>query len=145
AKNLDQWYFRITDYADRLLDDMALLEDWPERVLTMQRNWIGRSHGAEIDFRQPDLDEVLRVFTTRPDTVFGATFFVLAPEHPLVGRLAGGLPAEQDVVEYVKRTAATRGEERLVADREKTGVFTGRYALNPATGQPVPIWGAGHV
>ena len=88
ARNLEQWMFKITDYADRLLDDMALLESWPERVLTMQRNWIGRSEGAEILFRVEELDEDVPVFTTRPDTLFGATFFVLAPEHPLVERLA---------------------------------------------------------
>ena len=86
SRNLEQWMFKITDYADRLLDDMALLESWPERVLTMQRNWIGRSEGAEVIFRVEELDEDVPVFTTRPDTLFGATFFVLAPEHPLVER-----------------------------------------------------------
>src|SRR5262249_25616975 len=90
AKSLEQWFFRITEYADRLLDGMELLESWPERVLTMQRNWIGRSEGAEVLFRIEELDVDVPVFTTRPDTLFGATFFVLAPEHPLVDRLIAG-------------------------------------------------------
>ena len=92
ARNLEQWFFRITDYADRLLDEMELLEAWPERVLTMQRNWIGRSEGAEVVFRVEELDANIPVFTTRPDTLFGATFFVLAPEHPLVDELVDGTP-----------------------------------------------------
>ena len=95
ARTLEQWYFRITAYADRLLDDMALLEDWPERVLTMQRNWIGRSQGAQVRFHQPELEVDLPVFTTRPDTLYGATFFVLAPEHPLVPQLVAGTEREQ--------------------------------------------------
>jgi leucyl-tRNA synthetase len=90
ARDLEQWFFRITDYADRLLDDMEKLEQWPERVLTMQRNWIGRSHGAEVQFSVVDGDEAIPVFTTRPDTLFGATFFVLAPEHPLISDLVRG-------------------------------------------------------
>ena len=94
ARSLEQWFFKITDYADALLDEMALLEEWPERVLTMQRNWIGRSEGADIVFRIEDLDEEVEVFTTRPDTLFGATFFVLAPEHPLVPRLVAGTEHE---------------------------------------------------
>ena len=100
-RNLEQWFFRITAYADRLLDEMSLLESWPEHVLTMQRNWIGRSEGAEVVFRIEELDEEIPVFTTRPDTLFGATFFVLSPEHPLVPRLVDGTPHEDDVLEYV--------------------------------------------
>jgi leucyl-tRNA synthetase len=144
ARNLEQWYFRITEYADRLLDDMALLEDWPERVLTMQRNWIGRSDGAEIDFRQPELDEVLQVFTTRPDTVYGATFFVLAPEHPLVPRLVAGTDREGEVTAYVRRTAALSEEERA-QDKKKTGVDTGKTVVNPATGENIPVWVSDYV
>src|SRR5688500_5437031 len=98
-RNLEQWFFRITAYADRLLEEMDLLESWPEHVLTMQRNWIGRSEGAEVIFRIEELDVDLPVFTTRPDTLFGATFFVLAPEHPLVPRLVGGTPHEQEVLD----------------------------------------------
>jgi leucyl-tRNA synthetase len=144
SRELDQWYFRITAYADQLLDDMALLEDWPDRVLTMQRNWIGRSHGAQVLFRQPDLDEDVAVFTTRPDTLFGATFFVLAPEHPLVPRLVEGTPGEAEVLDYVRRTAALSEEERAQS-REKTGVDTGRTVVNPVNGEAIPVWVADYV
>ncbi|MDQ3875708.1 MAG: class I tRNA ligase family protein, partial [Actinomycetota bacterium] len=106
ARNLEQWFFRITAYADRLLDEMELLEEWPDRVLTMQRNWIGRSEGASVLFRVEELDIDFEVFTTRPDTLFGATFFVVAPEHPLLPKLVAGTPHERDVMEYVRRTAA---------------------------------------
>jgi leucyl-tRNA synthetase len=145
AKSLEQWFFRITAYADALLNEYDQVEAWPERTIAIQRNWIGRSEGAELLFRVDELDIDLPVFTTRPDTVFGATFFVLAPEHPLVGRLAAGTAHQGTVSEYVRRTAATRGEERLAADREKTGVFTGRHATNPATGEPIPIFVADYV
>ena len=144
AKSLAQWFFRITDYADVLLDEMALLEDWPERVLTMQRNWIGRSEGAELRFRvdgSPDLE--VPVFTTRPDTLFGATFFVLAPEHPLVPELVAERPDAADVLEYVRRSAARSAVER--EEKEKDGVFTGRHVVNPATGEPIPVWIADYV
>ena len=110
----------------------------------MQRNWIGRSEGAELIFRVDELDIDIPVFTTRPDTVFGATFFVLAPEHELVSRLAAGTPHEEEVLEYV-RLSAGGSAERVDPDREKTGVFTGRYAVNPATGEPVPIWVSDYV
>jgi leucyl-tRNA synthetase len=140
AKSLEQWFFRITEYADRLLDEMALLESWPDRVLTMQRNWIGRSEGAEVVFRVEELGIELPVFTTRPDTLFGATFFVLAPEHPLVDEIAAGTEREREVREYVRRTAAESAVERAGADREKTGVFTGRYAVNPVNDERIPIW-----
>jgi len=142
ARNLEQWFFRITAYADALLDDHAML-DWPERTKTIQRNWIGRSEGAEVLFRVDELDLDLPVFTTRPDTLFGATFMVLAPEHPLVEQLAAGTEHEQAVSEYVKHTAARSTEERET--KEKDGVFTGRYALNPATGEPIPVWVADYV
>jgi leucyl-tRNA synthetase len=144
SRNLEQWMFKITDYADRLLDDMALLESWPERVLTMQRNWIGRSEGAEVTFRVEEFDEDVPVFTTRPDTLFGATFFVLAPEHPLVERFAERSPEPAELRAYVRHAAAKKTEERAAAD-EKTGVFTGFYAVNPVNGAPVPIWVADYV
>jgi leucyl-tRNA synthetase len=142
AKSLAQWFFRITDYADVLLDEMELLEDWPERVLAMQRNWIGRSEGAEIVFRVEDSDATIPVFTTRPDTLFGATFFVLAPEHPLVPELVRGGEHEAEALEYVRRSAARSAVER---EKEKDGVFTGRHVVNPATGEPIPIWIADYV
>jgi leucyl-tRNA synthetase len=145
ARTLEQWFFRITAYADRLLDDMAKLESWPERVLTMQRNWIGRSEGAEIVFRIEELDIDIPVFTTRPDTLFGATFFVLAPEHPLVGRLAEGTPHEQEVLEYVRHAAGRSTAERADPDKEKTGVFTGRFVTNPVNDNRLPIWVSDYV
>src|SRR5207247_1505624 len=122
AKILEQWFFRYTTYADALLDEMALLESWPERVLAMQRNWIGRSDGAETLFRVDELDIDMPVFTTRADTLFGATFFVMAPEHPLVPKLAQGTEHESEVLDYVRRTAARSFAEREL--KEKDGVFT---------------------
>ncbi len=139
AKNLTQWFFKITDYADVLLDEMALLEQWPDRVLTMQRNWIGRSEGARVVFRVAGSGEELPVFTTRPDTLFGATFFVLAPEHPLLETLTDS----PEVQEYVRHTRGRSTAER--ERREKDGVFTGRYAINPANGEEIPIWVAAYV
>ncbi|MDH5332480.1 MAG: leucine--tRNA ligase [Thermoleophilia bacterium] len=143
AKSLTQWFFKITDYADQLLDEMELLEDWPERVLTMQRNWIGRSEGARVTFRVEGSGEELPVFTTRPDTLFGATFFVLAPEHPLVAPLSAGSEHEQAVAEYVRHAAGRTAVEREA--KEKDGVFTGRYAVNPVNGESIPIWVADYV
>jgi len=142
ARNLEQWFFRITAYADALLDDHRLLE-WPDRTITIQRNWIGRSEGAEILFRIEELDLDLPVFTTRADTLFGATFMVLAPEHPLVERLAAGTEQEDAVREYVKHTAARSTEERET--KEKDGVFTGRNAVNPVNGEAIPKIGRAHV
>jgi leucyl-tRNA synthetase len=143
ARNLEQWMFKITDYSDRLLEDMAEL-DWPDRVLTMQRNWIGRSEGAEVTFRVEELDEDVPVFTTRPDTLFGATFFVLAPEHPLVERMAERSPDGEALRTYARHAAAKKSEERA-AGEEKTGVFTGFYAVNPVNDARIPIWVADYV
>jgi leucyl-tRNA synthetase len=143
SRNLEQWMFKITQYADRLLDDMAQL-DWPERVLTMQRNWIGRSHGAEVTFRVEELDEDVPVFTTRPDTLFGATFFVLAPEHPLVDEFAARSQNGDALRDYARHAAARKTEERASAE-EKTGVFTRFYAVNPVNDAPIPIWVADYV
>jgi leucyl-tRNA synthetase len=140
ARTLEQWFFRITAYADRLLDDMAMLESWPERVLTMQRNWIGRSEGAEVVFRIEELDIDLPVFTTRPDTLFGATFFVLAPEHRLAERLVEGTPHELEVMDYVKHAAGRSTAERADPEKEKTGVFTGRFVTNPVNDNRLPVW-----
>jgi leucyl-tRNA synthetase len=142
SRNLEQWFFKITAYADALLDDHAMIE-WPERTKAIQRNWIGRSEGAELLFRVDELDIDIPVFTTRPDTVFGATFFVLAPEHPLVDRLVAGTEQEALVHDYVRHTAGRSREERET--KEKDGVFTGRFATNPATGERIPIWVADYV
>ena len=149
-RSLNQWYFRITDYAQQLLDDMELLEEWPERVLTMQRNWIGRSEGARIAFAVADADgaptdTTIDVFTTRPDTLHGATFFALAPEHPLLDELVAGAPTETAVREYVAAAAALSTIERSSTDRDKTGVDTGRRVVNPATGTAIPVFVADYV
>jgi leucyl-tRNA synthetase len=144
-KSLEQWFFRITDYADRLLADFELLESWPEHVITMQRNWIGRSEGAEVVFRCEEVDLDFPVFTTRPDTLFGATFFVLAPEHPDLERLVAGTPAEEAVREYVNRVGRESAEERGAEDREKTGVPLGRSVVNPVNGESIPMYVADYV
>jgi leucyl-tRNA synthetase len=144
-RNLEQWFFRITDYADRLLADFEALESWPEHVVTMQRNWIGRSEGAEVVFRCEEADLDFPVFTTRPDTLFGATFFVLAPEHPDLERLVAGTPAEDEVREYVNRVGRESAEERGAEDREKTGVPLGRSVVNPVNGEQIPMYVADYV
>jgi leucyl-tRNA synthetase len=143
-RQLRQWFLRITDYAESLLDDMATLTEWPERVLTMQRNWIGRSEGARVLFRTDDGHEI-PVFTTRPDTLFGATFFLLAPEHPLVEHLVGGRPEAAAVTEYVRAAARLGLADRADAEKPKTGVFTGRHVVNPVNGEEIPVWVADYV
>ena len=144
-KKLEQWFFKITDYADRLLEDFDALESWPEHVITMQRNWIGRSEGAEVVFRCDEVDLDFPVFTTRPDTLFGATFFVLAPEHPQLEKLVAGTPAEAAVREYVDRVGRESVEERGAEDREKTGVPLGRSVVNPVNGEEIPMFVADYV
>src|SRR5215217_4460867 len=144
ARQLEQWFFRITDYADRLLDDLETIE-WPDHVVTMQRNWIGRSAGAEVVFSCEELGVDYPVFTTRPDTLFGATFFVMAPEHPDVLRLAAGGEHEQEVREYVNRALTEDRTERGAAEREKTGVPLGRTVVNPVNGERIPMWVADYV
>jgi len=144
-KKLSQWYFRITRYAESLLEDMQLLGKWPERVLTMQRNWIGRSEGAYVDFLLPELGEKVTVFTTRPDTIYGVTFFVLAPEHPLVDRLVHGTPYEDDVQEFRERIARKSEVERISDLTEKEGMFIGKTIVNPVNGEEVPLWIADYV
>ena len=143
ARKLDEWFFRITAYADHLLDEMKDLE-WPERVLAMQRNWIGRSEGAEVLFRVDELDIDIPVFTTRPDTLFGATFFVIAPEHALVDRLAEKSPNGDEMREYARKAGARPAEERA-RGTDKTGVFTGFFATNPVNDARIPIWIADYV
>lgn len=136
-KNLKQWMLKITAYADRLLDDLDKL-DWPEKVKKMQSDWIGRSYGAEVDFKIDGRDDAITVYTTRPDTLYGATFMVLAPEHKLAKELATD-ETRKDVEDYIYR-ASTRSNIDRMADKEKTGVFTGSYAVNPLNGAKVPIW-----
>lgn len=137
-KDLEQWFFRITSYADRLLQDLDLLGNWPERVRIMQRNWIGRSHGVEIDFPVEGIrDEKIRVFTTRGDTVFGVTYMVLAPEHPLVTRLVEGTPREEEVLDFARRMSLVSEVDRI--ETEKIGLDTGAFCINPFNGERVPI------
>ncbi|MHB8533141.1 MAG: leucine--tRNA ligase, partial [Solirubrobacteraceae bacterium] len=143
-RQLEQWFFRITDYAERLLGDLETI-DWPEHVKTMQRNWIGRSEGAEVTFRCEELGVDYPVFTTRPDTLFGATFFVMAPEHPDVMRLAAGTPNEQAAREYVNAALNETNEERGNADKQKTGVPLGRTVTNPVNGEQIPMYVADYV
>jgi leucyl-tRNA synthetase len=138
-RQLEQWFFRITDYADRLLDDLDTIQ-WPEHVKTMQRNWIGRSEGAEVTFSCEELGIDYPVFTTRPDTLFGATFFVMAPEHPDVERLAEGTPQEEAVRHYVNHTRTESSEERAAPERAKTGAFLGRHIVNPVNGESIPMF-----
>jgi leucyl-tRNA synthetase len=144
VRQLEQWFFRITDYADRLLDDLATI-DWPEHVVRMQRNWIGRSEGAEVTFTCEDPAIDYPVFTTRPDTLFGATYFAMAPEHPDVLRLADGTEHEAAVHEYVNKTLTENREDRGSAEREKTGVPLGRSVINPVNGERIPMWVADYV
>jgi leucyl-tRNA synthetase len=144
ARQLEQWFFRITDYADRLLEDLDDIQ-WPQHVKTMQRNWIGRSEGAEVTFACPEMGVDYPVFTTRPDTLFGATFFVMAPEHPDVLRLAAGTEHEAAVRDYVNRTLSEGAEERSDTERTKTGVPLGRTVINPVNGERIPMWVADYV
>ena len=148
VRQLEQWFLRITDYAERLLNDLDSI-DWPEHVKTMQRNWIGRSEGAEVTFRCDDGDPAhpidYPVFTTRPDTLFGATFFVMAPEHPDVLRIVAGTEREQEVRDYVSRAITESGEERSNLEKPKTGVPLGRTVVNPVNGQEIPMYVADYV
>jgi leucyl-tRNA synthetase len=137
-KELEQWFFRITDYAGKLLDNLDGL-DWPSKTVAMQKNWIGRSEGAEIDFGIVDHDSKFTVFTTRPDTLYGVTYVTFAPEHPLVGKITAPEQAEA-VKAYVDMTHKATEIERLSTAREKTGCFTGAYAVHPLTGDQIPIW-----
>ncbi|MDQ1501574.1 MAG: leucyl-tRNA synthetase, partial [Actinomycetota bacterium] len=145
-RDLEQWMFRITDYAQQLLDDLDTV-DWPERVKTMQRNWIGRSEGVEFDIAVRGTDKKIRVFTTRIDTVFGMTYVVLAPEHPLVTELTAGTGREREVAEFVSRVRNSSEVERQSAEGplDKRGIFTGAYAVNPFNGAEVPLYLADYV
>ena len=145
-KKLTQWYLRITDYADRLLDDMKQLEgNWPEKVLLMQRNWIGRSSGAEVQFVIEGRDEPVTVYTTRPDTLYGATFFVVAADSDLAAELVAGTTAEAEFATYLDKVKQTSEVDRLDNTRDKTGVFLQRYAINPVNGERIPVWASDYV
>ena len=149
-RDLTQWYYKITDYAQELLDDLDQLEGWPEPVKQMQANWIGRSEGAEVDFELipaegKDDGQTITVFTTRPDTLFGCSFFLLAPESPLVYDLVCGTEYEAEVMALVEGAAKVSAVERAQGDREKHGAFTGRYVINPVNGEKVPVWVADYI
>ena len=145
-KKLNQWYLKITDYADRLLDDMDQLEGkWPEKVMSMQRNWIGRSVGAEVTFEIEGRDLPITVYTTRPDTLYGATFMVVAADSALAAELASGGAVEPEFIAYLESVKAASDIDRLATDRPKTGVFLQRYAINPVNGAQIPIWASDYV
>jgi len=145
-KKLNQWYLKITDYADRLLDDMDQLEGkWPEKVLQMQRNWIGRSTGAQVDFAVDGLEQTITVYTTRPDTLYGATFMVVAADSDLAAKLVVGTSVEAEFKKYVETVKAASDIDRLATDRVKSGVFLNRYAINPVNGEKIPIWASDYV
>jgi leucyl-tRNA synthetase len=137
-RELEQWFLKITDYADRLDDGLDTLEQWPEKVKLMQRNWIGRSIGADVDFQVPSLQKPLRIFTTRPDTIYGATFMVLAPEHPNVAALIADNPQRAEIQRWIEGVSNQSNLERQEAGKE--GRFTGKTATNPFTGEQIPIW-----
>ena len=145
-KKLNQWYFKITDYADRLLDDMAQLEgQWPDKVLTMQRNWIGRSQGANVVFEIEGRSEPVTIYTTRPDTLCGATFMVVAADSPLAAELAAGGEVEKEFIAYLEKIKAASDIDRLATDRPKSGVDLKRFAINPVNGEKLPIWASDYV
>ncbi len=144
-KEMDGWFLKITEYAEELLEWCDKLPGWPERVLTMQRNWIGKSHGAIVRFQVVGADESIEVFTTRPDTLFGATFMSLAPEHPLCAKLTQGTEKEKEVREFIDKTLKVETYMRSSELMEKEGVFTGRYCVNPVTNEQIPIFVANFV
>ena len=152
TRMLSQWFFKITDYAQRLLDDLDKLEGWPERVKTMQRNWIGRSEGTEVCFSlvprldgEKDTSEEVPCFTTRVDTIYGCTYMSIAPEHPQLKEMVSGLPQEEAVLEFINESSKLNDIDRQSDTREKRGVFTGRFVVNPYTGEEVPLWVADYV
>lgn len=144
-RNLKQWFFKITDYAQKLLDDLSLLDQWPEKVRSMQANWIGRSEGARIDFAVAETGDPCPIFTTRPDTIYGVTFMALAPEHPLIEKLIPGSALETSVMAFVNRQLAIASAERTDAATRKEGVFTGFHVRNPYNGDLVPLWVTNYV
>ena len=144
-KDLEQWFFKITDYADRLLGDIKKLEDWPQRVKTMQKNWIGRSTGVKIDFPIADSKKTLTCFTTRVDTIFGATYMVLAPEHPDLEELIKDVENKEEIIKFVEEATRETKISREIPDTGKKGIFTGRFVINPMTHKKIPLWIANYV
>ncbi|MCK5324270.1 MAG: class I tRNA ligase family protein, partial [Desulfobulbaceae bacterium] len=144
-KEMNGWFFKITDYSEELLKEFESLTGWPKKVLTMQRNWIGKSVGAEVEFPIENSDEVLKIFTTRPDTIYGATFMSIAPEHPLLPILAQGTDQEEAVAEFVEHAKLEKQRQQPEDELEKKGVFTGSYCINPYNGDRLPIYTANFV
>ncbi|MGB9976128.1 leucine--tRNA ligase [Thermovenabulum sp.] len=144
-KNLEQWFFKITEYAEELLEDLKKLPGWPEKVKIMQQNWIGKSEGVEVCFTAEKTNDKIAVFTTRPDTIFGVTYLVLAPEHPLVNTLSEGTPYEKEVKEFQKKMEKLNEITRTSTETEKEGLFIGAYAINPVNNERIPIWIANYV
>jgi leucyl-tRNA synthetase len=142
---LEQWFLRITAYRERLLQDLEELKHWPERVLTMQKNWLGKSEGVEIYFKIKGTDEVITVFTTRVDTIFGATYLVLAPEHPQVKRIIQGMPQEEKVLKFIDKVSSKSHLIRASSEIKKEGIFSGNFAINPVNNEEIPIWIADYV
>ena len=144
-KDLEQWFIKITAYKEKLLEDLEKLKSWPERVLTMQKNWLGKSEGVEIYFKLKDTGEIIPVFTTRQDTIFGATYVVLAPEHPLVEKIIQGKPQEKEVLKFMAKVSKESKIVRTASDVKKEGMFTGSFAINPVHNEAIPIWVADYV
>lgn len=144
-KELAQWFFKITDYAERLLKDLELLKGWPDKVKIMQEHWIGQSEGAEIEFQLAGQDEHIAVYTTRPDTIFGVTYMVLAPEHPLVEKLIAGTERAEEIREFVHRVRNLSEIDRTSTEVEKVGIPTGAYCINPLSGEKIPVLIANYV
>jgi len=144
-KNLEQWFLKITEYKERLLEDLNQLKDWPEKVLAMQSNWIGKSQGVQIYFRLRDSEKIIPVFTTRVDTIFGATYIVLAPEHPLVKEIIHGKPQEKEVLKFIHKASKETKVVRSASEIKKEGVFSGAFAVNPVNQEEIPIWVADYV
>ncbi|HPP88816.1 MAG TPA: leucine--tRNA ligase, partial [bacterium] len=138
--DLKQWFFKITEYSQKLLDDLELLTDWPEKVVTMQRNWIGRSEGAIVYFKLADSGEPLPCYTTRPDTLFGVTFMSIAPEHPIIAKIIENNPEKTKILEFIEKVKKESFIERTSDTAEKEGVFTGKYVINPINNEKVPLW-----
>ncbi len=145
ARNMNGWFFKITDYTDELLEDLKALEGWPEKVATMQNNWIGKSTGLSCDFKVVDSNETISIFTTRPDTIFGVTFMSLAPEHPILENLVKGSDFEAEVKAFTEQTVLEKQRQSLQEEPEKKGIFTGRYCINPFNGEQIPIYVANFV
>ena len=144
-RDLEQWFFKITEYSQRLLDDLELLKDWPERVKLMQKNWIGRSQGIEIDFKVKDSDIVLRCFTTRADTIYGVTYMVISNEHPAIQELIKDAPNKKEIEKFIDQTRKENAADRIKAEQDKKGVFTGRFVINPVNNKAVPLWVGNYV